>query len=85
MGLQLLLLSFQVDLGIFAEDMANITAEGEVDLGSGRQSRNFCTGHIHSGNNDNNILACCIDVQVNGGTHQLVNFDGSLIHERSDQ
>ena len=43
-------LSFQVDTGLLGEDMAGVAGEGELHVGTGSQSSNFGTGHVHGGN-----------------------------------
>ncbi len=68
-------LCFQIDAGLLIEDVAAVAGEGEVDSCAHAQCGNFRTGHVHGGNDHNHILAQSGDVQVDGGTHQLVNVD----------
>ena len=68
-------LSLQVGLGGLAEDVAGVAGEGELHSGASSQSIDLSAGHIHGGDNQNDILAGSIDVQVDGGTHQLVHVD----------
>ena len=42
-------LSFQIDLGGLAEDMAGVAGEGKLHVGASSQSIDLGAGHIHSG------------------------------------
>ena len=68
-------LSFQVDAGLLVEDMADMACEVEGNGLAMSQSSDFCAGHVHGGNNQNNILTQCGNVQVDGGTHHFGNVD----------
>ena len=64
-------LGFQVDAGLLAEDMANTAAKAELNLSAHGQSSDFSAGHVHGGNDDNNVLVVSVDVQVDGGAHHF--------------
>ena len=65
----------QVDAGLLVEDVADMAGEGELNIGTAGQSSNLSAGHVHGGNDHDNIAAHGGDMQVDGGAHQLGNVD----------
>ena len=55
--------------------MAAVSEESEVNGVAMGQSRNFCTDHVHGGNDHNHVAAHGGNVQVDGGAHQLGHVD----------
>ena len=55
--------------------MAGVAGEGELNIGASSQSSNFGASHVHGGDDQNDVAAHGGDVQVDRGTHQLVNVD----------
>ena len=68
-------LCFQIDAGLLAEYVAVVAAKAKGQCLSTSKSSNFCAGHIHGRNNHNNILATCINMQVDGRTHHFGHID----------
>ena len=55
--------------------MTDMACEGEGNGVAVGQCSNFCAGHIHSGNNHNNITPQSIHMQLDRGTHHFKNID----------
>ena len=68
-------LGFQVDAGLLVEDVADMACEVEGNGVAVCQSSDFCAGHVHGGNDHNNMLTQSGNVQVDGGTHHFGNVD----------
>ena len=71
--LEMLRLVFQV-LAVFAEHVSHIAAVDHVDLAAHGEVSGFTVG----GNNDDNIFALDVDMQMYGGTHQLGHVHAAL-------
>ena len=56
-----------------------MAGEGEVNGVAVCQSSDFCTGHVHGGNDHDNIAAQSVNVQVDSGAHQLGNIDDAFV------
>ena len=55
--------------------MADVACEGEGNGVAVCQCSDFSAGHVHGGNNHDNVTAQSVDVQVDGGTHHFGNVD----------
>ena len=71
-------LAFQVQAGLLGEDVADMAGEVVLDAIAVCQSSNLSRGHVHGGNDHDNVAAHGGDVQVHGGTHQLGNVDDAV-------
>lgn len=68
----------QVLVGVLAEHMDNVAAEGDPDLGTVGEAVLLIGAEIDGGQDHDGILAVDVDVHVDGGTHQLGDVNGSV-------